>query len=88
MYIHNIAITYQYCRYFSVLPLRISNGNFDMGSGLIASRVQLLLPYGLYPARLLCPWDSPGKNAGLDSRFLLQRIFLTQESNPGLLHCR
>ena len=36
MYIHNIAITYQYCRYFSVLPLRISNGNFDMGSGLIA----------------------------------------------------
>ena len=24
-----------------------------------------LQPYGLYPARVLCPWDSPGKNSGL-----------------------
>ena len=24
----------------------------------------------------------------MDCHFLLQRIFLTQESNPGLLHCR
>ena len=22
-------------------------------------------PYGLQPARLLCPWDSPGKNTGV-----------------------
>ena len=22
--------------------------------------------YGLYPARLLCPWDFPGKNTGMD----------------------
>ena len=26
-------------------------------------------PHGLYPARLLCPWDSPGKNTGVGSRF-------------------
>ena len=45
-------------------------------------------PPGLQPARLLCPWDSPGKNPGVGCRFLLQGIFLTQESNPGLLHCR
>ena len=32
--------------------------------------------------------DSPGKNTGVGCHFLLQRIFLTQESNPGLLHCR
>ena len=38
--------------------------------------------------RLLCPWDSPGKNTGLGCHFLLQGIFSTQESNPGLLHCR
>ena len=37
---------------------------------------------------LLHPWDSPGKNTGVDCHFLLQRIFLTQRSNPGLLHCR
>ena len=40
------------------------------------------------PTRLLCPWDFPGKNTGVDCHFLLQGIFPTQESNPGLLHCR
>ena len=35
---------------------------------------------------ILCPWDSPGENTGVGCHFLLQRIFLTQESNPGLLH--
>ena len=39
-----------------------------------------LLPYGLYPARLLCPWDFPGKNSGVGCHSLLQassfRIFL------------
>ena len=39
-------------------------------------------------ARLLCPWDSPGKNTGMGCHFLLQGIFPTQESDPGLLHCR
>ena len=52
------------------------------------SHVQLLQPHGLWPARLLCPWDSPGKNTGMGCHFLLQGIFLTQELNPGLLHCR
>ena len=46
-----------------------------------------LRPHGLYPARLLCPWDSPGKNAGVGCQFLLQGIFPTQESNSRLLHC-
>ena len=39
--------------------------------------------YGLYTARLLCPWDFPGKKTGVGCHFLLQGIFLTQES-PGL----
>ena len=38
-----------------------------------------LWPYGLYTARLLCPWDSPGKNTGVDWNFLLQGIFPTQD---------
>ena len=41
-----------------------------------------LLPYRLQPASLLCPWDSPGKNTGVGCHALLQRIFLTQGSNP------
>ena len=47
-----------------------------------------LWPYGLSPARPLCPWNSPGKNTGVGCHSLLQGIFPTQESNPGLLHCR
>ena len=40
---------------------------------------------GLQPARLLCPWDSPGKNTGVSCHAFLQGIFLTQGSNPSLL---
>ena len=34
-----------------------------------------LWPLGQYPARLLCPWHSPGKNTAVGSLFLLQGIF-------------
>ena len=34
------------------------------------------------------PWDSLGKNTGVGCHFLLQGIFPTPGSNPGLLHCR
>ena len=36
------------------------------------------------PARLPCPWDSSGQNTGAGSRSLLQGIFPSQGSNPGL----
>ena len=42
-----------------------------------------LRPHGLYS-----PWNSPGQNTGVGSLSLLQGIFPTQGSNPGLLHCR
>ena len=45
-----------------------------------------LWPHGLSPARFLCPWNSPGKNTGMDCHSLLQRNFPTQESNPVLMH--
>ena len=35
-----------------------------------------------------CPWNFPGKNNGVGCHSLLQGIFPTQGSNPGLLHCR
>ena len=47
-----------------------------------------LRPQGLEPARLLCPWDSPGKNTGVGCHPLLQGVFLTQVLNTGLLLCR
>ena len=46
-----------------------------------------LRPHGLQPTRLLCPWDSPGKNTGVGCHALLQGILPTQGSNPHL-HCR
>ena len=42
-----------------------------------------LRPHGWYS-----PWNSPGQNTGVGSLLLLQGIFPTQGSNPGLLHCR
>ena len=45
-----------------------------------------LWPCGLSPARLLCPWNSPGKKTRVGSH--CQGIFPTQGQNLGLLHCR
>ena len=45
-------------------------------------------PVVLQPTRLLCPWDSPGRSTGVGCHCLLQGIFPTQKSNPGLSHCR
>ena len=38
--------------------------------------------------RVLLSMGFPGKNTGVGCHFLLQGIFRTQGSNPGLLHCR
>ena len=55
----------------------------------LLSSVQLFLqPHGLQPTSFLFPLDFPGKNAGVSYHFLLQGIFLTQGSNPYLLHLR
>ena len=35
---------------------------------------------------LFCLWDSPGKNTRMGSQALLQGVFPTQGSIPGLLH--
>ena len=42
-------------------------------------RVQHFAIPGLYR-----PWNSPGQNTGVGSHFLLQEIFPTQGTNPGL----
>ena len=47
-----------------------------------------VLSNSLWPHGLHSPWNSPGKNTEVGSLSLLQGIFPTQGSNPGLLHCR
>ena len=45
-----------------------------------------LRPHGLQPARLLCPWDSPGKNAGVDQLCVsLYPLPLESSRGPQLL---
>ena len=53
---------------------------------LVTQSYQTLRPFGLYPARLLSPWDSPGRTTGVGCHSLLHGIFLTWRSNPCLLH--
>ena len=64
--------------YTTIVPLCVSHSLVP----------DFLGPHGLQPASLLCPWNSPGKNAGVGSCALLQGIFPTQGSNPGLPYCR
>ena len=52
------------------------------------SHVYSFQPHWLQHARLLRTWNSPGKNTGVSSHSFLQGVFLTQGSNPGLLHCK
>ena len=47
-----------------------------------------LWSYRLQPTRLLCPWNSPGKNTGVGCHALLQGSFPTQGLNLCLLHSR
>ena len=50
-------------------PMQVS----ESGSRSVASNSSW--PQGLEPANLLCPWNSPGKNTGVDCHFLLQGLF-------------
>ena len=45
-------------------------------------------PIGYSPPGSLVHGNSPGKNTGVSCHALLQGIFPTQGSNPGLPHCR
>ena len=55
---------------------------------VLAKSLQLCLTlrhHGLWPTRLLCPWNSPSKNTSLGGHALFQGIFLIQGSSPSLL---
>ena len=47
-----------------------------------------VVSYSLQPHGLYGPWNSLVQNTGVGSLSLIQEIFPTQGSNPGLLHCR
>ena len=53
-----------------------------------SSSLAFLMIYSLWSPRVCSPWNSPDQNTGVGSLSLLQGIFPTQESNPGLPYCR
>ena len=59
-------------------------------SGILSLRIlaENLLESESHSVVLYSPWNSPGQNTGVDSLSLLQGIFPTQGSNPGLPCCR
>ena len=69
---------------YSNLPCRLSALCTSVLSCF--SHAQFLVTLCRVSARLLCPWDSPGKNTEVGCHALLQGIFLTQESNLSLLY--
>ena len=52
----------------------------------LLSHVRLFVTPWTTAHHLFCPWNSLGKNTGVGCYFLLQGIFLSQGSNPALLH--
>jgi len=52
------------------------------------SESRSVMSNSLQPHELYSPWNSPRQNTGVGSLSLLQGIFPTQGSNPGLPHCR
>ena len=72
----------------NILYQRVSNFFLNQIIVLVAQMSDSLRPHELQPTRLLCPWDSSGKNIGVSSHSILRGIFPTQRSNPGLPHGR
>ena len=53
--------------FFRYIPKSRIAGLYGSSSSISCSVVSnSLRPFGLWPARLLCPWDSPGKNTEVD----------------------
>ena len=80
------SLLYQTCMWLSQLHVLSYNSLLLPNKPESESRSVVsnsLRPHGLYS-----PWNSPGRNIGVGSLSLLQGIFPTQGSNPGIPHCR
>ena len=64
------------------------SGEMDWELGVSSCESRSVMSDSLLPHGLSSPWNSPGQNTGVGSFSLLQGIFPTQGSNPGLPHYR
>ena len=72
-------------RFFTIVPPGKPNIPNILDACSVTQSCPTLRPRELWPARLLCPRDSPGKNTQVGCFTLLRGIFLTQGPNPCLL---
>ena len=77
------------CKQMSILfpELRTPNVNSTVYSAAAAAAAAAaavvsdsVRPHRRLPTRLLCPWDSPGKNTGVGCHFLLRMHFKQKSS--------
>ena len=54
------------------LDVLVLYGNYAAAAAKSLQSCPTLRPHRRQPTRLPCPWDSPGKNAGVGCHFLLQ----------------
>ena len=75
------------CCIFCLMNISESESEVTQSCPTLCDPIACSLPQTV-AYRLLHPWDFPGKSTGVGWHFLLQGIFSTQGSNPGLPHCR
>ena len=71
----------------TILTIQIINESNTKYSRHLKNIISFEESDSLWPHGLHSPWNSPGQNTGVGSHSLLQGIFPTQGSNPGLPHC-
>ena len=77
-----------FLKWEEITTTNIDNRIFDLGTSQEEIESCSILSSCLWPHGLYSPWNSLGQNIEVGSLSLLQGIFPTQGSNPGLLHCR
>ena len=73
---HSLYLVFGDRLYFFFLTLKIISVIWKV-KVLVTQSCPTLRPHQLWPTRLLCPWDSTGKNTGVGCHFPLQEIFPT-----------
>ena len=80
-YLDNVSFIFKKETSFSVYPSILRNSQLPNDQISFSNKRACLVIlvasdslryHGPWPAKLLCPWDSPGKNTGIGCHFLLQ----------------
>ena len=84
---HAMLVISHFSICFFFLPYKYVKQSWKSYMNIVCESCPVVLDSAITWA-IYSPWNSPGQNTGVGSHSLLQGIFPTQESNPGLLHCR